>query len=114
MANQIIPLTTDANQTFQTTVAVGSKNIALSLAIHYNEMAGYWVMSIADPATNTILLDSIPLITGGYPAANVLGQYSYLGIGSAYVIKTSAVSLDYPDSTDLGTDFVLVWSDTPS
>lgn len=113
MAIQVIPLTTDPNQTFQTTVSVDNQNITLSLTIRYNEMAGYWVMTITDPTTNIILLDSIPLITGSYPAANVLGQYAYLGIGSAYVVKAGAVNMDYPDDTNLGTDFLLVWSDTP-
>ncbi len=111
MATQVIPLTTEPNQTFQTTLSVDGQNIILSLTIRYNEVAGYWVMTITDPATNIILLDSIPLITGAYPAANVLGQYAYLGIGSVYVIKASAVAMDYPDSTNLGTDFVLVWTD---
>jgi len=113
MATQIIPLSTDPNQTFQITLDIDSKNVTLSLNLKYNEMAGYWILAISDTETKAILLDSIPLITGAYPAANILGQYAYLGIGSAYVLNASAVAMDYPDDSNLGTEFVLVWSNTP-
>jgi hypothetical protein len=111
MADQIIPLTSDPNQTMKTTVNVGGRNITLQLDIRYNDIAEYWVMMVTDPVTGTVLIDSVPLITGDYPAGNILGQYAYLGIGSAYVVPAATVAMDYPDDTNLGTDFVLVWSD---
>jgi hypothetical protein len=111
VSTQIIPLTSDPNQTFNTSLNIDNSNITLTLTLKYNEMSGYWKMSIANTA-GTLLLDSIPVITGLYPAANLLGQYSYLNIGSAYVVKTTSTTLDFPDSSTLGTDFVLAWSDT--
>ena len=74
-------------------------------------MAGYWVMSIYD-SNGVLLLDSIPLITGWYPAANLLSQYGYLEIGSAYVINNGISSSDYPGKNDLGTNFSVLWDDT--
>lgn len=107
----IIPLTTAPNQRLVINPLVDGTPITLNLVLSFNEMAQYWVMAIFDVAGNP-LLSSIPLITGSYPAANILGQYGYLGIGSAYVINASNSTLDYPNNTNLGTDFVLIWGDT--
>lgn len=111
MSDQIIPLTSDPNQTLKTTVSVNGQNKSLQLDIRYNDIAGYWIMKVTDLSTGTVLLDSMPLLCGLYPASNLLGQYAYLGIGSAYVIKASDIAADSPDDTNLGTDFFLVWSD---
>jgi len=75
-------------------------------------MANYWVATIADVSTGQIILDSLPLVTGQYPAANLLGQYAYLGLGSAVVLNMENSPLDYPDSETLGTIFLLAWGDT--
>ena len=113
MADQIVPLVAAPNQSLSTTVSVDGKSITLRLDINYNEVAGYWVMRVNDTLGN-VLIDSVPLLTGEYPAANLLAQSAYLGIGSAYVLNVSNTSkMDYPDNTNLGTDFQLLWSDTP-
>jgi hypothetical protein len=112
MSVQLIPLNATPNQTFQSTLSVDSKNITLEFNLRYNEIAGYWVMKLTETVNNTVLVDSIPLIPGGYPADNILDQYSYLGIGSAFIVKSSSVSADYPDDNNLGTDFLLIWGDT--
>jgi hypothetical protein len=46
------------------------------------------------------------------PSANILGQYSYLKIGSAYLLNVGNISSEGPDETNLGTDWKLAWSDT--
>lgn len=112
MSTQLIPLTTSPNQTFQSTLSVDGKNITLEFNLKYNEMAEYWIMKISDSA-KVVLLDSIPLLPGDAPADNILGQYSYLGIGSAYIRKASAITDDHPNDKTLGKEFVLIWSDTP-
>ncbi len=111
MAQQIIPLSNSPNQTFQITVSVDGQNLVLNLRIIYNESAGYWVLSVAD-VDNALILDSIPLVCGDWPAANILGQFGYLRIGSAYIIDASNIIQDVPSNVDLGSDFVLLWSDT--
>ena len=113
MANQLIPLTTQPTQSFQVALNIDDKIVNLTLTIRYNEIAKYWLMSISDPATGEYILDSIPLLTGQYPAANILSQYAYMEIGSAYILRLSDISQDYPDNKILGSDFVLVWGDTP-
>jgi hypothetical protein len=107
---QRVPLDNSPNQTFRVTLNVDGKSLTLNLSIRFNSMAGYWVMTIWD-ASGNMLLDSIPLLTGEWPAANLLAQYGYLKIGSAFVISNGA-PIDYPDSTTLGNQFELWWGDT--
>jgi hypothetical protein len=113
MADQVIPVTSDANQSFPVTLSVDGGNITLQLAFRYNEVAGYWVMTIWD-AQGNLLLDSIPLVTGGYPAANLLCQNAYLAIGSAYVINVGNDPGDHPNASNLGSSYILIWGDTPA
>ena len=113
MSAQIVPLPTDPNQKFAIALAIDGGTVTLQLAVSYSTAAGYWVLAIADQFGNPILA-SLPMITGYYPAANLLKQYRYLGIGSAYIINASGVPQDSPDATNLGTDFVLLWDDTPT
>jgi hypothetical protein len=53
------------------------------------------------------------LLTGSYPAANVLGQYGYLAIGSLYIVSANPdPTSDYPNWSNLGTDWLFCWGDT--
>lgn len=112
MASQIIPVSSNPNQTLAVSLSIDNKTVTLQLRLRFNEMAGYWVMAISD-RNGMLLVDSIPMLTADYPAANLLQQHAYLGIGSAYVLNASGVALDYPDANSLGSDFVLLWDDTP-
>lgn len=109
--NQIIPLTASPNQQFAVNLTVDSNPLTLQLALRWSAMAGYWVMSIFNSA-GSLLLDSIPLITGWYPAANLLAQFGYLKIGSAYILNSGTSNSDYPGSNDLGSGWALMWGDT--
>lgn len=110
MANQVIPLSSAPNQTFTTQLIVDGSPLTLGIELDFNEMAGYWEMAISDSAGN-LLIDNVPLITGWYPAANLLGQYGYLQIGSAYLLNTGNASVDYPGESNLAL-FSLLWGDT--
>jgi hypothetical protein len=110
--DQLIPVSNLPNQALTVALSIDSTVKTLQLTFIWNKAAGYWVMSVADALGNP-LLSSIPLVCGYYPAANVLQQYAYLGIGSAYVLNSSGTNQDIPDSTTLGSDFLLLWSDTP-
>jgi hypothetical protein len=69
-----------------------------------------WMMDIADAAGNR-LVSSIPLVTGQFPAANILAPWDYLGVGSAFIIKQSGMgpASDIPDDTNLGSQFLLLF-----
>jgi hypothetical protein len=112
MPAQIVPLTNQPNQGLVVALAIDAGTTTLQLDISYSEIAQYWLMAISDRNGN-LLVDSIPMLTGYYPAANLLCQFVYLGIGSAYILNASGVAMDYPNSTNLGTDFLLLWDDTP-
>lgn len=138
---QNVPVNSSPNQQFTAALTVDGKPLSLNLKISYNEMAGMWMMSISD-INNNLLVDSIPMICGGYPAANLLQQQRYLAIGSAYIINVANSNgagatvgsnygqggygqgpygggigfggVDWPDETNLGSSFQLWWSDTPT
>ena len=109
MSSQIIPLSSSNNQTFSVRLTVNGSPLTLNFTLSYSTMAGYWQMSIADVNGNP-LIASVPLITGRYPAANLLAQYQYLAIGSAYLLNTGNAPVDYPGANNLG-QFSLLWSD---
>jgi hypothetical protein len=113
LPDQVIPLTNAPNQSLTVPLSIDATSVTLQLEVGYSEIARYWVMAVYDRNGN-LLLDSIPMITGSYPAANLLQQHAYLAIGSAYVVNVSGVAQDYPNATNLGTDFQLIWSDTPT
>jgi hypothetical protein len=107
---QLVPLVQAPNQTFTVQLVVDGAPLTLNLTLSYSTMAGWWQLSIAN-AQNSMLVASVPLVTGYYPAANILAQYGYLKIGSAYVLNTGASTNDYPGAGDLP-NFSLLWSDT--
>lgn len=115
MSAQIIPVTSQPNQSFNVTLNVDGGVLPLRLNIGFSEMAGYWILRISDQQGN-LILDSIPMVTGSYPAANILGQYGSLKIGSAFIINASNLTndlQDYPGASDLGESYILLWDDTP-
>jgi hypothetical protein len=108
---QIIPLTNAPNQTLNVALNIDGAVVRLTLFITFSEMAKYWLMSIYN-ASGVLLLSSIPLITGSWPAANLLCQQGYLGIGSWYVINLGQVPDDYPNASELGSNFLLLVDNT--
>lgn len=107
---QIIPLTVAPNQTMRVTLAVNGQSLTLNLDLNYNEVGGFWILNIAD-SNNNPLLNSIPLMTGDWPAANILGAFEYLQIGSAFVINQDGATTDYPNSQNLASSYALLWDD---
>lgn len=111
---QVVPLTNQPNQTVTVSLNIDGQIQDYFLFIHYNEIAGYWLMTVEDLAGN-ILIDSLPFITGNNPSGNILGQYAYLGIGSAFIVSASSLDTsDYPGLANLGSAWVLIWSGTPA
>jgi len=114
MSYQEIPLTSDPNQGFDITLTIDGENKTLSFFVSFNEVAQYWTMMISNTETGEVLVSSIPLIIGLAPDANLLSQFAFLRIGSAYLLNVSNVSTKTPDSKNMGSDFVLIWGDTPN
>ncbi|RKN74996.1 phage baseplate plug family protein [Paenibacillus ginsengarvi] len=112
MATKIIPIIPGKNQIFMCTLPVDDRNITLGFTFTWNGQGQYWFISVTDTRSKQLLIDAVPLVTGKYPAADILGQYTYLGIGSAAVVPVSVTVEGIPTIDNLGTDFVLVWTDT--
>lgn len=115
MSYQIIPLTTSLNQTMTVNLTVDGKPLTLNLAVMWSVSAGQWIMSISD-ASNNLLISSLPLLTGVYPAANLLSQFGYLRIGSLFLLATGQNALQTdsvsPTADNLTTEFTLIWGDS--
>ena len=107
MGYYIIPLTNEPDQIFTTTIPVNSKNLKLKLRVRLNTAGDYWIMTISDAKTNAVILDDISLLTG----INLLGQYKYLGLGSAAIVNVGSSTMDSPNSSSLGKGFLLIWGD---
>jgi hypothetical protein len=102
---QLIPLDNAPNQTWQVSVSVNGAVQTFFVILRYNEIAGYWAMTIEDSNQN-LLVDSLPLLTG----LNLLRQFQSLQIGSVFILNVSGVAQDSPDNTDLGSDFQMIWA----
>lgn len=104
----IVPLTTSPNQTFTSTIPIDGSKIKFYFFLRYNTEQNCWQMDISDSNKN-ILVSTIPLVCG----CNLLEQYSYLNIGSAYIVKNDPnTTADRPNEYNLGSTFILVWGDT--
>lgn len=106
--NQIVPITSDPNQTLQSTLSVDGNNITLKFAVRYNEVSRLWVLTVTDGKTDSVLVDSMALV----PNINLMQQFSYMQIGSAFLFNVSNTQDEYPTEDNLGSDFMLVWGDT--
>lgn len=107
---QLVPLVVAPNQAFAVQLTVDDEPLTLNLVLSYSSMAGYWQMGVAD-VNGSPLIASVPLVTGNYPCANLLAQYGYLRIGSAYLLNTGNAPTDYPTDTSLNL-YSLLWGDT--
>lgn len=110
MAWYEIPLDTTPDQKFNVTVEVGEENVSLILHLSYNTEGDFWRMDVTNVDTEEMLISHVPLLTGEYPAADILEQFNYVGIGQAVILKlTNGAEGDFPNIDNLGTDFILVW-----
>lgn len=108
----LIPLTNDPDQSFTITLPIDGKNITFDLRLRYNTEAKFWWLSITDSTTDVILLDSLPLLTGNFPAANILEPYKYMNIGSIVIVPNGSTALGDPNDENLATGYYMLWGDT--
>lgn len=112
MAWNVIPLDNTPDQEFNVTVDVDGISIPLFLHLRFNTEGQFWHMDIADGRDHKMLVSGIPMLTGEYPAADLLQQFQHIGIGSAVIVEnTDQTEDENPGMFDLGTDFLLLWGD---
>lgn len=88
-----IPLSS-ASQTFQITLAGVQYQMTL---IWRSAPQGGWILDIADSQGNAAI-SGIPLVTG----ADLLAQYSYLGIGGELWVQTDSDAATVPTYDNVG------------
>lgn len=103
----IVPIKAIPNYKFSSKIAIDGKNITLGFELQYNELAGYWIVSISD-IVGKYLIAGIAVV----PAQNILEQYEYLNIGSAYIMPAQTVKEQWPARYTLVNEWYLVWGDT--
>lgn len=109
---QIIPTPESLNERQTVTVEVDGIKRRLQLRFRYFETLSIWHMSIYNPDTGACMAESIPVLSGLYPAADLLGPYGSLGIGSACIMPlVKSPTTENPSKTNFGTEFALVWGD---
>lgn len=103
----IVPLTTSPNQSFTSTIPINGGKIKFNFFLKYNTEQKCWEMDLYDKNKKPLVV-SVPLVCG----LNILEQYDYLEIGSAYILKTDPNTMaDRPNEYNLGNTFILVWGD---
>ena len=102
----IIPLKPIPNNTTTYKVPVDDQNVSLTFRTTYNEQAKYWLLDISN-SEGEELIAGLPLV----PAQDILEQFKYLKIGSAYLVPKSKVSEQWPGMDTLD-DWYLIWRDT--
>jgi hypothetical protein len=110
---QQIPLKPLPNQSFRTTVATSEdRHLDIDFKLCWNESAGYWTMTLIDPATGDYYVDAIPLLSGDSPTFDLLRQYKHLDIGSCFIVNISNLESNVPTKENLGIDYIMVWGYT--
>ncbi len=102
----IVPISAIPNYKFSSKIPVDNQNITLQFECQYNELAGYWIVNVLQ--TGKYLIAGLPVL----PAQNILEQYAYLGIGSAYIVPAQTIKEQWPSRYTLGSSWYLVWGDT--
>ena len=101
-----VPMQPIPNHQFSCSVPIDNLNLLLRFRMMYNELAGYWVVDISKG--DTPVLSGLPVI----PAQDILEQFKYLGIGSAYIVPKSEVQEQWPSANTLSSDWYVLWGDT--
>ena len=102
----IVPMQAIPNHSFSAVVPIDGGNVNLRFRLMYNELANYWIADISKD--DAVVLAGLPLV----PAQNILEQFGYLGIGSAYIIPRSEAQEQWPSLGTLSADWYVVWGDT--
>lgn len=102
---QRVPMQAQPNHSFSAVITLEGKNEKLTFRMTYNEQAQYWLIDIA--LNEKPVLSGLPLV----PAQDILEQFKYLELGSAYIIPNAELKNEWPNIEDLETGWSVIWSD---
>lgn len=113
MVLSVLPVVSEPNQTFECTLPVDEKNRKFRFFFQWNPIGEYWQFNLYDLNNNgNQVLNNQVVYCINYPYNNIIKKFLYKEIGSLYVVSTGT-NKDRPNFTNLGTDFILIWGDTP-
>ena len=109
----VIPVTSDPDNTMAViNVDINGERMQFLFRFRFNVSMEYWFMDVSNAVDGTPYLSGIPLVTGEYPAADLLEQFHYKGIGRAVIVKMmDTPTTDIPKEKNLGVEFTLSWGD---
>lgn len=91
---------------------LNGKSVPMAIRLSYNARGDLWHMDIENERTGEVILANVPLLCGADNTYNLLKQFEYLGIGSAYIKKVvENTDTDSPDYNTFLSQFVLMWGD---
>lgn len=110
MSAQLISLSGLPNQIIAVSLSLNDGIVSLNLKQYYNRIGGFWALDVYDQQGN-LLVASLPLITGDWPAGNIMAPHDYLQIGQWFIINLTAAQTDFPTSQNIGSGFTLLIDD---
>ena len=110
MSAQIVNLNNAPNQLMAVSLQLSGKTVRVQVELSWNRIGSFWVASVYDQAGNP-LVTSLPLLTGDWPAGNLMAPFDYLGIGTWCMINQNGAATDWPNAQNLGVGFVLLVDD---
>ena len=106
-----IPLNPYPNQKFQCRVPINGTNKNFEFGLWYNEQAGYWLLSLIDVDTETLIFDNLPLLSSGIYFHDILHQLDYKRIGMCMVVPVINDKRSMPNDKNLGSGYIMIWGD---
>ena len=107
-----IPLTNYPNQSFICNVPVNGANVEFRFELWYNEVAGYWLLSLYKVLGNELLFSNLPLLHSINTYSDILCQLGYKNIGMCLIVPTFRDDRrSMPDDKGLGGAYIMVWGD---
>lgn len=104
-----IPINNAPNSEYAFRISMRNNTVNLDIRVkmRYMDIYDVWLMDVYDDRAGKLLVAGIPVVLG----TNLLGQYTYLNIGEAYILNVKNSPLMHPNNKTLGSDFILVWGD---
>ena len=114
MVLSVLPVNSSQNQTFEASLPIDDKNRRFKFFFSWNPIGQYWQFNLYDQNKDGIqVLNNMPIFSIDYPYNNIILIYEYKEIGSLYLVNIGNASGDRPSISNLGTDWIMVWGDTP-
>lgn len=115
MTLSVLPINSEPNQTFECSLSIDTSNKRFKFFFSWNPIGAYWQFDLFDQNNGGVqVLSNQPIYPVEFPHNNIIWSYTYKGIGSLYVVNVGDAKGDRPGLKNLGTEWVLVWGDTPN